>query len=196
MNIEQEHKDMVTTLAKSGDLILAGLTGNTAHILHMAIGIAGEAGEILDCITHPVDQENLLEEFGDLEFYMEGLRQGYGLSREDTIIIDAEPHRFEEGIFSHCQFLARSISIAASELLDQVKKQVIYNKDVDLNKIKQHLWELEYHMDGLRQGFCIDREKTLHHNVLKLLKGRKGAAPRYGDAGYSDDAANERADKS
>jgi hypothetical protein len=32
-----------------------------------------------------VDIENVIEELGDLEFYMEGVRQAFGLSREQTI---------------------------------------------------------------------------------------------------------------
>jgi len=84
-------EDMVKSLAKSGDLITQELTGEDAHNLHMAVGISGEAGELLDAIKKaviyrkPVDRENVIEELGDLEFYMEGLRQGYGITREETL---------------------------------------------------------------------------------------------------------------
>lgn len=86
-----DHADMVKTLAKSGDVIVAELNGHNAHLLHMAVGISGEAGELLDAVkkaaiyNKPIDRENVIEELGDLEFYMEGLRQGLNIAREETI---------------------------------------------------------------------------------------------------------------
>jgi len=89
MNIT--HPEMVATLAKSGNAIIAELRPETMHLLHMAVGVSGEAGELLDAIKKvsiyckPVDIENVIEELGDLEFYMEGLRQGLGITREQTL---------------------------------------------------------------------------------------------------------------
>lgn len=82
---------MVEALAKPGEAIVAEMTPFKAHLLHMAVGISGEAGELLDAIkksviyNKPIDRENVIEELGDLEFYMEGLRQGLGLSQEETL---------------------------------------------------------------------------------------------------------------
>ena len=69
----------------------------------MAVGISGEAGELLDAIKKaaiyqkPVDRQNVIEELGDLEFYMEGLRQGLGITRKETIQgnIDKLSKRYE-----------------------------------------------------------------------------------------------------
>ena len=85
------HPELVQALAKDGNLIAQELTGDDAHNLHMAVGIAGEAGELLDAVKKsviyrkPLDIENVIEELGDLEFYMEGLRQRLGLTREQTL---------------------------------------------------------------------------------------------------------------
>ena len=82
---------MVKALAKSGALIKEELTALQAHALHMAVGISGEAGELLDAIKKyviyqkPLDRENVVEELGDLEFYMEGLRQAAGITREECL---------------------------------------------------------------------------------------------------------------
>ena len=46
-------------------------------------------------------------------------------------------------------------------------------------------------MEGIREEAEITREETLEYNTNKLLKGEKA---RYKD-GYSDQAAQERADK-
>ncbi len=86
-----KHNEMVAALAKPGADIIATLTPEKAHVIHMAVGISGEAGELLDAIkkhviyNKPIDRENVIEELGDLEFYMEGLRQGFGITREETI---------------------------------------------------------------------------------------------------------------
>ncbi len=86
-----KHNEMVKALAKSGEKIAAEINAEDAHLMHMAIGISGEAGELLDAIKKqviyrkPLDRENVLEELGDLEFYMEGIRQGLGITREQCL---------------------------------------------------------------------------------------------------------------
>lgn len=95
------HPLMVAMLAKDGFQVLAEMTPEKAHLWHMATGISGEAGEVLDSIKKhaaynlpltAVNKEgqslrtNLIEELGDLEFYMEGLRQALGVSRELTLL--------------------------------------------------------------------------------------------------------------
>ena len=85
------HSEMVEALCKSGELICQELTAQDAHNLHMVVGISGEAGELLDAIKKaviyrkPIDMENVIEELGDLEFYMEGLRQSFGITRSQTL---------------------------------------------------------------------------------------------------------------
>jgi NTP pyrophosphatase (non-canonical NTP hydrolase) len=82
---------MVQTLVKSGEHILQEMDGAAMHYLHMAVGISGEAGELLDAIkkvavyNKPLDRENVIEELGDLEFYMQGLRDSLGITREETL---------------------------------------------------------------------------------------------------------------
>lgn len=102
------HSEMVKALAKSGDIIASELTGEDAHLLHMAIGVSGEAGELLDAIKKPtiyrkpIDRENVVEELGDLEFYLEGLRQGIGVTREECLEANIRKlgKRYEAGRYS------------------------------------------------------------------------------------------------
>jgi NTP pyrophosphatase (non-canonical NTP hydrolase) len=85
------YNEMVKSLAKPGKEILNTLTAEDCHALHMAVGIVGEAGELIDAVKKaviyrkPLDRANVIEELGDLEFYMEGLRQAYNITREETI---------------------------------------------------------------------------------------------------------------
>ena len=88
---ELTYSEMVKVLAKDGETILTKLTLDNTHLWHMATGISGEAGELIDAIkkvaiyNKPIDRKNIIEELGDIEFYMEGLRQGLNITREETI---------------------------------------------------------------------------------------------------------------
>lgn len=85
---EQDHREMVTALVKPGEAIQASLTGAKVNMLHAAIGICTEAGELLDAVKKhviyekPLDEENCVEELGDLEFYMEQFRQAIRHNRD------------------------------------------------------------------------------------------------------------------
>lgn len=107
---------MVATLAKPGREIKESLTSEQAHLIHMGIGIAGEAGELLDAVKkHSIyqkslDRENVIEELGDLEFYLEGLRQGIGVSRDAVLEYNREKlsKRYHQGTYSDQQAQERA----------------------------------------------------------------------------------------
>lgn len=106
---EIKFESMVAALVKSGENIISDLTPESAHLIHMAIGVSGEAGELLDAVkkasiyAKPIDRENVIEELGDLEFYMEGLRQCLGISREETLTgnIAKLGKRYSAGAYSN-----------------------------------------------------------------------------------------------
>ena len=85
------HSEMVTALFKNGKNILENATEDHLTRLHAAVGISGESGELLDAIKKETmynkepDLVNIIEELGDLEFYMEALRQAYNITREETL---------------------------------------------------------------------------------------------------------------
>lgn len=64
--------------------------------LHTAIGVAGEAGELADAIKKeyiygkPRDLPNIIEELGDLEWYMQSVRNHYGISRKSILQANAD----------------------------------------------------------------------------------------------------------
>lgn len=86
-----DYSGFVSKLAKPGDEIIQSLTPEKMHLLHMCIGIAGEGGEILDSAkkhtiyNKPLDRENIIEELGDLEFYMQGVRDVVKVTREEVL---------------------------------------------------------------------------------------------------------------
>jgi NTP pyrophosphatase (non-canonical NTP hydrolase) len=74
------------------------------------------------------------------------------------------------------------------ELLDAIKKSVIYNKTLDIENVIEELGDIEFYLEGLRQSLGITRDETLSENISKLTV-------RYADLSYTDKAAQERADK-
>lgn len=92
----EKYADVVRALKKKGEDIIATLTPEKADMWHMASAITGEGGELFDAVkkhvvyNKPLDRENVVEELGDLEFYMEGLRQRIGITREETLLHNAE----------------------------------------------------------------------------------------------------------
>lgn len=92
MNIDiRKFGNMVFSLAKSGGAILNTLDVQKVDLWHHTSCIPGEAGELFDAVKKwiiyngPLDRENVIEELGDLEFYMEGVRQNLGITREETL---------------------------------------------------------------------------------------------------------------
>ena len=96
-NIASYHADQMIGTG-GGNLVLAyeefvcklvkEMGSRTLNLLHAAVGISGEAGELLDAVKKhwvyekPLDFGNVVEELGDLEFYMAAMRQVIGMSRQ------------------------------------------------------------------------------------------------------------------
>jgi NTP pyrophosphatase (non-canonical NTP hydrolase) len=108
---------MVAALIKPGKDIISELSPGRANALHMAVGASGESGELLDAIKKyviygkPLDRANVVEELGDLEFYMEGLRAELDISREETLEANKLKllgKRYASGKYSDAQAIARA----------------------------------------------------------------------------------------
>lgn len=90
-DIQQEHEELVANLIKNPKDLLDELTPHKVELLHAAIGIASEAGEIVNAVKkysihgQEINMENVIEELGDLEFFMQNLRASLGISRNITL---------------------------------------------------------------------------------------------------------------
>jgi len=88
--------EFVRALAKPGQDIVSEITPLDAHRLHMAIGISGEAGELLDAVKKAViyrknlDVANVKEECGDLLFYITGILDSIGMDLDQVIAENME----------------------------------------------------------------------------------------------------------
>lgn len=89
---------------------------STQNILHAAVGISGEAGELLDAVKKhwaydkPLDRANVIEELGDLEFYTAALRMLIGASRTEVLSANVAKLsvRYASGSYSNEQAQARA----------------------------------------------------------------------------------------
>jgi hypothetical protein len=188
---------MVAGLAKHGEAIINELTPLSAHLLHMAVGIAGEAGELCKAVygkndVARIDKENVIEELGDLEFYLEGLRQGLQLARNQTVPLDIKFPNTAASDITVIKDNSIKLNIESSILLDFIKKSAFYVKPVKIEKVIESLTKINLLMLIIRDRFDVTYEETIEHNINKLATGENA---RYKDAEYSNERAIDRADK-
>lgn len=80
------------------------------------------------------------------------------------------------------------VATEVGELFDAVKKFVIYNKEFDYDNAVEELGDIEFYLTGIYRALAINRETALFANMTKLAK-------RYPNFKYTDQRAQERADK-
>lgn len=185
------HSEMVKALVKPGATIANELTPEQADLWHGATGVAGEATEILDAVlagalAGQTDRENMVEELGDMEFYLDQVRRNRGLVRADTVVgyVDSE--------MGAPPMNAALLAVTSGNLLDLAKKVAIYQKDVDTKTFINALQSIEHCMEQVRRNFGITRDEAIAHNIYKLAEGPNA---RYKAGSYSNEAAIARADK-
>lgn len=184
------HPQLVAALVKPPQAIIDTLSIFTVDCLHAAVGISGEAGELLEAILFPpesgIDRVNLREELGDLYFYLEQLVQRTGIQIDWVTVFTAAANA--ELTPDLAITYAASIAVHGSQILDSVKKAAIYNKALDLELLTNQASALAVSMVTLGIQHGIDKPECLSANILKLSK-------RYASLSYSDSAAQARADK-
>jgi NTP pyrophosphatase (non-canonical NTP hydrolase) len=91
-NLSNKYSKFVKSRTKPSSDVVKTFNASKAALVHAVLGVSGEAGELLDAIKKVViydkelDIDNIVEELGDIEFYMELLRQELGLTREFIIL--------------------------------------------------------------------------------------------------------------
>jgi NTP pyrophosphatase (non-canonical NTP hydrolase) len=101
------------------------LNAGVLGLVHAAVGISGEAGELLDAVKKhwvygkPLDVQNVIEELGDLEFYAAALRALIGVSREEVIKanVDKLRKRYPDG-YTDALAAARLDKVTETQILE------------------------------------------------------------------------------
>jgi hypothetical protein len=93
---EKEYGAFVGGLAREPHLICMGINYGTADLLHAGMGVASEGGEILDeikkCVIYgaPLNRQAILKEMGDMEWYLQLLRNTLEVTRDEILIMNIE----------------------------------------------------------------------------------------------------------
>lgn len=181
---EVTHAEMVSILAKGGDLIIAEMTPLKAHLLHMSFCLMEEAEELIDY----TDIENLVEEVGDSMFYLEGLTQGLSeyFSRDMKKFNSADIRT--EVLNNALNFTFDSVIIYAAKLAGALKPLFFYNKTLDYNAVCAALYEYKFVLATVTGVLGVSIVDAATANKKKLSK-------RYAKLEFSNEQAQERADK-
>lgn len=107
--IQADHKDLVKTSFKK-------LPTEREELTHAVFGIAGEVGELVDAIKKhlfygkQLDISNVVEELGDIEYYLQALRLNLKLSRTNILEMNIKKleKRYPGRVFSNEAALARA----------------------------------------------------------------------------------------
>lgn len=175
------HPELVRALAKPGQAILNDLTPESAHLWHMATGLSGEVAELFEQIVvkGAGDEGNILEEAGDILFYIEGLDQCMTARCEHNtlpFLVGVQPRIALD--FLVCR---------AGDALDLAKKRAVYNKPIDEEAMLLTLQFVRSYLESAIKPYNITLEQARQHNIDKLTV-------RYGRT-YSNEAAQLRKDK-
>lgn len=111
-----DYAQFVRQISKPGAAIVASFTPEKAELNHMVMGAVGEIGEVLEHVKKYVNYDKLLpmdkivEELGDVEFYLQGIRNALLLERSDIIARNYAKlsTRYASGSYSNEQALNRA----------------------------------------------------------------------------------------
>lgn len=187
------HPELVKALVKEPRAIMSTLSESTTDLWHGATGVAGEGGELLAAIAMDpalIDEENVIEECGDILFYMEQIVQRVNDYHHFELNFKAAYERAQTLPISPSDLLTYAILVAtnACDVLDAVKKTAIYNKALDFDRLHQAMHGVALGVTTILLAYGYSINTALEHNIKKL-------SVRYEGLQYSDAAAGERADK-
>ncbi len=178
-----DYTKFVASITKPGEEILATLTPAKVHLWHMSSCICGEAAEVLEGSDN---KDNLIEELGDIEFYLEGYRQISGITREESEAIENEPiDTFQDRLSFQGRLSA--LVVASGMLFDVTKRHILYERKFNRDLTVRAISLLEFALDQIHRYIGVTRLEVVAANIAKLRL-------RYPE-GYSNAAAQARADK-
>jgi hypothetical protein len=151
---------------------------------HAATGMIGEAVEL----KHHISWANLVEEAGDWEFYYQAFWNTKDDWAKHCIPANISPAKYitPDGLRASFDQLIH----ACADVLDLTKKIWIYGEDVNkrAEAMVIALMNARYGMEGVYRHTNLTYPVAIAENRSKLLI-------RYPGGGYTDKAAQDRADK-
>ena len=198
------HAQLVSGLMKGPNEILGETTPQTIALVHAALGMAGEVGEVQQSLKayritkmkfppggrgngpirearHEIREarHEIVKELGDYEFYLQNLYQVLGVER----VFPQEG----TGAGSVVRAIAE-LSIDTAYVVDTIKKCFAYNRTLNYERISARLIAIEVWLYHLRAAYCGYEDEVRHANIAKLLK-------RFPDAVFTNERAIGQADE-
>lgn len=178
-SVPAEHRDhvantpfglMVRNLAKPGEQILGTLTDERLNTVMAALGFSIGASETLDQIKKVCI---------------------YNKENPDVRMLAGGPYEVADLTPEHAHFIHMTVGVVgeAGELADAIVQHVSGAKpELDVENVREEVGDLLFYLQGIIGVLGISLDEVILANKAKLL------GKRYKN-GYSDKAAQERADK-
>ena len=142
-------------------------------LLHAVMGILTETEELLDNHLIKIDETNILEEIGDVAWYLAIIGREYNMDfPTDLPLSNEDPMK-----------IVISIIKQTCKLLDMLKKKLYYNKPINDESFKQISTLVMILTQYYMNYYSIDIKGSFDINIAKLKA-------RYGDKFSSDKAIN------
>lgn len=141
-------------------------TQSKTNLLHSAIGIATEVGELKNAINihgEIKDKVNFLEELGDCDWYVTIPYRELFLPTDRTINTDRFAHLNVLG-------LVRELDELSVAYLDLFKKYSFYGKEIDSTKVSEIIFTIEdilYEL-ALRAGSTLEQARFVVISKLRV----------------------------
>jgi NTP pyrophosphatase (non-canonical NTP hydrolase) len=142
-------------------------------LLHAVMGILTETEELLDNHLIQKDETNILEEIGDVQWYLAIIGREYNMDfPTDLPLTNEDPMK-----------IVVSIIKQTCKLLDMLKKKIYYNKPINEESFKQITTLVMILTQSYMNHYSIDIKESFDINIKKLKA-------RYGEKFSSDKAIN------
>ena len=148
---------------KRWDLIdIAKNMSDKLNYSHMALGLAGEIGELIECIgtdlKFNIDRINLGEELGDIYWYLANIANMWEVHIPEDLQVDIP------GV--EClDFLI----IKIGELVDHIKRFMAYNKAIDKEKGALLICDVRLALYVMEKTYDLNGGDIRARNIAKLI---------------------------
>lgn len=190
MNFEDYSKEAIKTASTNGELLLSRLEApHKLNLLHAALGMASEAGEVLEWAAAPsvLPESELVAELGDCLWFMNLAVHRYQFDLEHLVKVAAalaDEYYEPEVIFENVDIASEMLSISAGTVCNLVKASIFYGRVIEPEFVLHAAGEYLAGIILCCRALKITLEEVMDKNIAKLRA-------RYGEA-FSEERANSR----
>lgn len=160
-------------------------------VMHAAVGLMGEASELMSAIAND-DMANIIEELGDIRFYLQELLVTFGICYANQFSASAETNIMNIGPTNTSGMpISVNLTYACGEVLDRIKKLWAYGRVDGYVETCNALRDVMFWYSSVASHYGLNDEQIRQANIHKLVTGPKARYPN----GFSNEAAIARADK-